>query len=255
VTAESYKVNVVAPMFTPKRASDNRCHSCLHQKIMKAPPTQVTRVSAGLVGGALGCGIISRGRYQPVFVQQGDLDGACGTHCLFMALMAMRVVPRAQFFRMDERRMGVDLRRLYRLARSYYFSGTDSRDFKKLLGLMAPKIDYDVTEATDSAAEQFISKYLAHGRLVIVGLECAARRLNHWVLAIGQSGIERGKVFEASNFLIVDPSDEPDRLVPWNATLETRASGNSRLFRTLSDLRGDSTLVRLSGAFAIARRQ
>ena len=55
---------------------------------MKALPTQVTKVSAGLVGGAHGCGIISHGKYRPVFVQQGDLDGACGTHCLFMALMA-----------------------------------------------------------------------------------------------------------------------------------------------------------------------
>ncbi|MDB5811394.1 MAG: hypothetical protein JWN94_3516 [Betaproteobacteria bacterium] len=221
---------------------------------MKAPITHVTRVSAGLVGGALGCGIIDRGKYQPVFVQQGDLDGACGTHCLFMALMAMRVIPRSQFFRMDERRMGTDLRRLYRLAQSFYFSGTDSRDFRKLLSLMQPKIDYEATDATDTAAQHFITNHLDLGKLVVVGLECAARKLNHWVLAIGQAGIERGKVFDATRFLIVDPSDEPDRLVPWNATLETQTNGNSRLFRCLSDLRGDSTLVRLSGAFAICRR-
>ena len=221
---------------------------------MTAHPIQVTRVSAGLVGGSHGCGIISRGRYQPVFVQQGDLDGACGTHCLFMALMAMRVIPRAQFFRMDERRMGTDLRRLYRLAQSFYFSGTDSRDFRKLLQLVRSKIEYEATEATDTAAQAFIARHLDLGRLVIVGLENAARKLNHWVLAIGQAGAERHGVFEPLRFLVVDPSDEPDRLVPWNATLERRASENSRLFRTMQDLRGDYTIVRLSGAIALAVR-
>ena len=221
---------------------------------MKSIPTQVTRVSAGLVGGEHGCGIISRGRYQPVFVQQGDLDGACGTHCLFMALMAMGVVPRAQFFRMDERRMGSGLRRLYRLAQSFYFSGTDSRDFHKLLRLVRSKIEYEATEATDTAAQLFIAKHLEQGRLVIVGLENAARKLNHWVLAIGQSGIERKGVFEPLRFLIVDPSDDPDRLVPWNATLERRATENSRLFRCMQDLRGDCAVVRLSGAIALAPR-
>jgi hypothetical protein len=219
---------------------------------MNAEPTQVTRVSAGLVGGARGCGIISHGKYRPVFVQQGDLDGACGTHCLFMALMAMRVIPRAQFFRADERRMGADLRRLYRLAQSFYFSGTDSRDFKKLLGLMQPKIEYEATEATDTAAEHFIAKHLEQGRLVIVGLESAARKLNHWVLAIGQAGVERSGAFEARRFLLVDPSDDPDTLVPWNATLETRVAGKARLFRNMSDLRGETQPVRLSGAIAIA---
>jgi len=219
---------------------------------MNVPPTQVTRVSAGLVGGAQGCGIISHGKYRPVFVQQGDLDGACGTHCLFMALMAMRVIPTSRFFPMDERRMGADLRRLYRLARTFYFSGTDSRDFRKLLRLVRPKIEFDATEATDTAAEQFIAKHLQHGRLVIVGIESAARKLNHWVLAIGQAGIEHKGVFQPRKFLIVDPGDDPDRLVPWNATLETGATPNSRLFRSLCDLRGEAATVRLSGAIAIA---
>jgi hypothetical protein len=219
---------------------------------MNAPPIQVTKVSAGLVGGAEGCGIVTNGKYRPVFVQQGDLDGACGTHCLFMALMAMRVIPTTQFFRMDERRMGADLRRLYRLARTFYFSGTDSRDFRKLLRLVRPKVDFDATEATDTAAEQFIARHLEFGRLVIVGIESAARKLNHWILAIGQAGIEQQGVFKPRRFLIVDPGDEPDRLVPWNATLETGAAVNSRLFRSLCDLRGDAAPVRLSGAIAIA---
>jgi len=219
---------------------------------MKALPTQVTKVSAGLVGGAHGCGIISHGKYRPVFVQQGDLDGACGTHCLFMALMAMRVIPTAQFFRMDERRMGADLRRLYRLARTFYFSGTDSRDFRKLLRLVRPKIQFTATEATDTAAEQFIARHLECGKLVIVGIESAARKLNHWVLAIGRAGTERSGIFIPRRFLIVDPGDDPDQLVPWNATLETGAAANSRLFRSLFDLRGEAAPVRLSGAIAIA---
>lgn len=219
---------------------------------MNALPIQITRVSAGLIGGARGCGIVSHGKYRPVFVQQGDLDGACGTHCLFMALMAMRVIPRAQFFRADERRMGADLRRLYRLAQSFYFSGTDTRDFRKLLRLMQPKIEYEATEATDTAAEHFIARHLEHGRLVIVGLESAARKLNHWVLAIGQAGVERSGVFQPQRFLLVDPSDNPDTLVPWNSTLETRAIGKSRRFRNMSDAHGENQPARLSGAIAIA---
>lgn len=222
---------------------------------MTVLPIQVTRVSAGLIGGPHGCGIMSRGRYQPVFVQQGDLDGACGTHCLFMALMAMRAIPRAQFFRLDERRMGTGLRRLYRLAQRFYFSGTDSRDFRKLLQLMSSRIEYESTEATDTAAQQFIARHLELGQLVIVGLENAARKLNHWVLAIGQSGVERKGRFEPIRFLIVDPSDEPDQLVPWNATLEMKATENSRLFRCMHDLRGDCAPVRLSGAIALAPRR
>src|SRR4029077_10818647 len=178
---------------------------------------------------------ISHGKYRPVFVQQGDLDGACGTHCLFMALMAMRVIPTAQFFRMDERRMGADLRRLYRLARTFYFSGTDSRDFRKLLRLVRPKIQFTATEATDTAAEQLIAKHLQCGTLGIVGIESAARKLNHWVLAIGRAGTERSGIFITRRFLIVDPGDDPDQLVPWNATLETGAAANSRLFRSLCD--------------------
>ena len=221
---------------------------------MTALVSQVTRVSAGLVGGAQGCGIISHGKYRPVFVQQGDLDGACGTHCLFMALMAMRVVPRAQFLRMDERKMGAGLRRLYRLAQSFYFSGTDSRDFRKLLGLVRPKIEFDATEVTDTAAERFVARHLDRGRLVIVGLEDAARKLNHWVLAIGQAGIEQSGHFRVRRFLIVDPGDSPDRLVPWNATLETGAATNARLFRRLFDVRGEPARVRLSGAVAISPR-
>src|SRR3954465_15318605 len=110
---------------------------------MNAPPMQVTRVSAGLGGGAHGCGIIDRGRYQPVFVQQGDLDGACGTHCLFMALMAMRAMPRSQFFRMGTRKVGADLRRLWRLAQSFYFSGTDCSDFKRLLELVKGRVHFE----------------------------------------------------------------------------------------------------------------
>ena len=147
------------------------------------------------------------------------------------------------------------MRRLYRLAQSFYFSGTDARDFRKLLALVRPKIEFDATEAMDTAAERFVARNLDEGRLVIVGIEDAARKLNHWVLAIGQAGVERSNKFQARRFLIVDPGDTPDQLVPWNATLETGPTAHARLFRKLCDVRGEPARVRLSGAIALSPRR
>ena len=172
-----------------------------------------------------------------------------------MALMALRVIPTAQFFQLGTRKVGADLNRLWRLARSLYFSGTDSNDFQKLLGLVAPKVEFDTTDATDAAAERFVASNLGQGRLVIVGIESVARKLNHWVLAIGQEGVERCGAFESGKFLIVDPDNEPDRLVPWNATLDTGTAQNARLYRNFCDLHGESFRVRLSGAIALTRRR
>ena len=156
-------------------------------------------------------------------LQQSDLDGACGLHCVLMALMVFGLVDRDELddvTKLEKKR----LRKLWRRSQGSYFSGSHARQLRKLLEPYREKIDSRVHK------RRCIRKtlpVLEDGGLAILGI--SNRRLGHWILAVGTGGKgKKGRIDPPDQLLILDPSYPPLPLLPWNGLLSVKGKGRGR---------------------------
>ena len=148
----------------------------------------------------------------PLHLQQSDLDGACGQHCMIMALMILGLVRRKDLGISKANRKNA-LGSFWRSALPYYFKGSKPH---RLASFLAPYQDHVSCTVIDKHPANDVAATLYGDGLCIVGIQNPALTLDHWALAVG-IGKREGKTEE--KLLLLDPAIPPLPMLPWNATI------------------------------------
>lgn len=181
---------------------------------------------------------------KPLHVQQSNLDGACGVCCALMALMAFGFVQRNDLPSLPHCRKK-RLRALWRRTSPHYFDGLYPGQLLSMFDPYARELAAAI-ELRDCVP--CLLDALGDGGLGIVCIENKA--MSHWVLAVGASGEEAAGRFLPKRLLMLDPSEAPIPLTPWNGVLALRAD---RLRRHAYDTPVIQARVRL-GCVVLLRR-
>ncbi len=163
----------------------------------------------------------------PLHLRQGDLDGACGQHCVLMALTLLGIVTRPQLDNLTQPR-SKKLSSFWDKAEPNYFVGTGAEDLKATLHPYAKQVEYKLYRK--HCIEHVINSLNGSG-IAIVDIESSV--LSHWVLAIGIGGLTTKNEIKPRSLLMLDPGYDPIPLTPCNAMLMTRPNVNDQYsFRT-----------------------
>ena len=155
---------------------------------------------------------------QPLHLAQSDLDGACGPHCAFMALMIFGIVKRDELYSLGKSRKR-DLSKMWKRSSLFYFSGSKPTQLKSVFAPYKDSLSCKLHKK--DWLTQTIESIKADG-VCIVGVSNSY--LNHWILAVGYGGQSDGK---ADTLLLLDPDAPAIPLLAWNATLSIKTRSNS----------------------------
>jgi hypothetical protein len=158
----------------------------------------------------------------PVHLQQSDLDGACGTHCALMALMAFGIVHRDELDCLPRARKK-RLTALWRRTERHYFRGLYAGQLQSVLEPYAKDLICAI-ERSDCIKRAL--DVLQVSGLGIVNIR--NDEINHWVLAVGSGGTEKDARYRPAWMLILDPSHGAIPLTPWNGLLSIRRDRKNR---------------------------
>lgn len=213
----------------------------------------VNKLTPRLVPGRNGPKRRGRGRIpdEPIFLRQGDLDGACGYYCLLMALIALGLFRRSEVLDLDVRKPVKALARIRASARPHYFSGTGTKTLQKLLSPVKDALQVGITNGKDNKVRDFVVEHLARGDFVVLGMENVRQELAHWVLAVGMSGTRTRGEFKPTRFLLLDPDVNGPRRKRWNSAVDMQASTTHGQLRRVREVEGRQWLARFDGAVAI----
>jgi hypothetical protein len=155
---------------------------------------------------------------QPLHLAQSDLDGACGPHCAFMALMIFGIVERDELYSVAKSRKR-DLSKMWKRSSLFYFSGSKPSQLKSLFASYKDSLSCKLHKK--DWLTQTIESIKADG-VCIVGV--SNNDFSHWTLAVGYGGQSDGKT---DTLLLLDPDAPPIPMLAWNATLNIKTRRNS----------------------------
>lgn len=154
----------------------------------------------------------------PLHLRQGDLDGACGQHCVLMALTLLGITSRFQVENLSKAR-GKTLSALWNKAERNYFAGTSGEELKETLQPFSKLIKLKLLRRSCIA---HTLESLNDGGIAILKIDSPF--ISHWVLAIGTGGLANNIDYKPQWLLLLDPGFDAVRLSPWNAMLSIRPS-------------------------------
>lgn len=159
-----------------------------------------------------------------VHFRQGDLDGACGPYCLFMLLVALGLLRRADCLDISSWK-GSSREGKFRDALMAFgvlsSDGTYGHDLEWLVSFFkAQKLK--AKSLPGSKKEMFAEAVQAidNGELAIVGVRLEGGG-GHWLLVVGYQGVEdENGTLQATHLLCLDPGAETPKVALWNAVVE-----------------------------------
>lgn len=167
-------------------------------------------------------------RQEPVrfFMQQSDLDGACGVHIAAMILAIYDLAKPSALHEMSHRKSGVAAT-VWQAFQHTYFAGIHPEEWVELMdGLNLPlalTAKYGMQENVDGHAVEWLMR---GGDLVALAFASVKHgRTKHWALAVGVEGAAVGKVHTPDTILLLDPSASEPGFAPFNARLRLPTSG------------------------------
>lgn len=167
-------------------------------------------------------------RQEPVrfFMQQSDLDGACGVHIAAMILAIHDLAKPSALHEMSHRKSGVAAM-VWQEFQHTYFAGVHPEEWVELMdGLNLPlalTAKYGVQDNADGHALEWL---MEGGDLVALAFASVKHsRTKHWALAVGVEGAAVGKVHTADTILLLDPSAGEPAFSPANARLRLPMTG------------------------------
>jgi hypothetical protein len=147
-------------------------------------------------------------RQEPVrvFFGQSDLDGACGLHCVAMALSILDLSKSCALEQMSYRKYGVPAE-VWSIFRDTYFAGVEPRDYVALIKQLTIPISVTARYKGDRDLDTFAITNLMRGELVALCFKSIAHsRTRHWALGVGAAGAQHGQTAVSDTLLLLDPS-------------------------------------------------
>ena len=168
----------------------------------------------------------SEDEYQLLHLRQGDIDGACGPYCLFMALMICGVSRRDEITGPAQKIHGnSNLARTFKLMQEYtafFRHGTGLHDLVAFVNTTyRSKVTAVPCPERGVALRSFIERHILLNNPVIIGLDWG-ETTGHWVLVVGLEYLEDGTLWR---LLVLDPSAAPSKVCAWNSVIEANGSG------------------------------
>ena len=168
-------------------------------------------------------------RQQPVrfFMQQSDLDGACGVHIAAMILAIHDLAKPSALHEMSHRKSGISAL-LWQAFQHTYFAGVHAEEWVELVnGLNQPLALTAKYGMQDNADGHAVNWLMRGSDLVALAFASVKHtRTKHWALAVGVEGAAVGKAQIPDTILLLDPSaSEPPGFAPFNARLRLPLTG------------------------------
>ena len=167
-------------------------------------------------------------RKEPVrfFMQQSDLDGACGVHIAAMILAIYDLAKPSALHEMSHRKTGVAAM-VWQAFQHTFFAGVHPEEWVELMdGLNLPlalTAKYGVQDNADGLAIEWLMR---GGDLVALAFASVKHsRTKHWALAVGVEGNAVGKVQSPDTIILLDPSAGEPSFSPANARLRLPTIG------------------------------
>lgn len=139
---------------------------------------------------------------QRIYLQQGDLDGACGVCALLMALILRGLLRRRAALSLIRR-----VRQNYvgeHSVQDLFFEGSSGTDLVKLARSLPQPVRCRLIAGSNSHVLQQVLKYCSRGDPVLLGCESRDGRYSHWVVVVGAE--HRGpNLAEPTALLALDP--------------------------------------------------
>lgn len=183
------------------------------------------RVYAGLqTGHAL---TVQSQRDEPVrlFMQQSDLDGACGTHVLAMVLVIFDLAKASALHEMSRRKYGVAAA-VWQAFQHTYFMGVHADEWVQLVNALNLPLRLTPKYGVEDNADGHAVDWLMRGNLVALAFASVKhQRIRHWALATAITGGVIGKVHRPDTILLLDPSASEPSFAPFNARLRLPLTG------------------------------
>lgn len=155
-------------------------------------------------------------------LKQGELDGACGTHCALMALMVFGIIKRDELDDISKVRKK-PLSKLWMRTTQYYFSGINPHQLKSVFLPYQEQVHCKVLQS--DLVDQTI-KLLKQDGVCIIAINNEDFR--HWVLAVGFGGKNWAKEDAVETLLILDPDSPPIPMLAWNGTITVKTLKNGQ---------------------------
>jgi hypothetical protein len=167
-------------------------------------------------------------RQEPVrfFMQQSDLDGACGVHIAAMILAIHDLAKPSALQQMSSRKSGVSAL-VWQAFQHTYFSGVHPEEWVELMnGLNLPlalTAKYGIQDNADGHALEWLMR--GCDLVAIAFASIKHTRTKHWALAVGVEGAAVGKAHAPDTILLLDPSASEPSFAPSNARLRLPMTG------------------------------
>lgn len=157
-------------------------------------------------------------KWEPLHVEQGQLDSLCGICSLGMAAMLLLRIPRSQVLRLSEVRRG-PFAAMWELASELAFTGAAPADLVRMAGAVDPGLTCRVFRyARPERIASEVTRAIDAGAVSL--LEFESRTWAHWTLV---AGYERASGNPPRALLALDPDHRAPELACFNARIELDA--------------------------------
>lgn len=173
-------------------------------------------------------------------LMQGDVDGACGPYCIFMALIAAGIETRERITSLGEYHGKTNFAKLMKKlgtkSAKFFAGGAMLEDISDFLSAYS-KIKTDKVRGNGPEVRKFLVKHIKENHPVILGLP------GHWVLATGICETQENDLI---SIYALDPGRPPQDKA-WNIEIEGVGTGSQKPYLVLTD----GSRVAFDDAFAL----
>jgi hypothetical protein len=180
-----------------------------------------SRVHGALHVGQVLCASTSQ-RDAPVrmfFRRQDDLSGSCGILAVGTALSVLGVIKASAFENAPRRRHGL-VSEIWKSLGDTYFTGITVADLYERLCVLDLPVKLACALGTPTDVNAAVIRWLNAGGLAIIAYENTRSHYKHYVLGIGLSGVQHGKVQTIDSILTIDSGASEPMLSAYNGVMQ-----------------------------------
>lgn len=170
---------------------------------------------------------VKASREEPVrpFMQQSDLDGACGVHLAAMIVSIYGLAKPSALHEMGRRKFGLAAE-IFSAFKHTYFTGVHAAEWVELFNSLSLPLQLSAKFGAEDNADGHAVEWLMRGDLVACAFASVKhQRTKHWALAVAIEGSVIDKIHRPDTILLLDPSASEPSFQAFNARLRLPISG------------------------------
>lgn len=166
-------------------------------------------------------------RAEPVrpFMQQSDLDGACGVHLAAMIVSIYGLAKPSALHEMGRRKFGLAAE-IFSAFKHTYFTGVHAAEWVELFNGLHLPLQLTSKFGVEDNADGHAVEWLMRGEMVALAFASIKhQKTKHWSLGIAIEGAVIDKIHRPDTILLLDPSASEPGFQAFNARMRLPVSG------------------------------